>query len=139
MVAAANACRMKSNSNMLMLLFVRLMSIAVTVRVVLQLVSARHHEDAVLEPQHLDLRAIEAREHGCGDHLIDGAERRVSPAEVEHPIERSEQRIELMRAEQHCDAELSLQRFNQGDDVALMRRIETHQGLIQQQQLRLPD
>src|SRR5215469_9817530 len=99
---------MKSNSNMLVFFFPRSMRVPVAVCIVLDLVPTRHHEDTVLEPQHLHLRAVETRQHRCGDHLIDRAERRMASAEIEHPIERSQQRIELVRTEQHRDSELPL-------------------------------
>src|SRR5690242_21009504 len=109
------------------------MGMCVTMRVMLHLVSPQHYEDAVPQAQNLDLRAVQSREHRSRDHLIDRAERCLAASKVEHPIERAEQRIELVGAEQYRDSELLLQRLDQRNDVALMWGIETHQRLIEQQ------
>ena len=59
-------------------------------------------------------------------------------AEVEHPIKHAQQRIQLVRAEQHSDAEFLLQRTCQLDNGPLMMGIKTDQRFIQQQQTRSP-
>ena len=38
----------------------------------------------------LDRRAVEWRQHLRPDHLVEGAERGVAPAEIEHPVDRAE-------------------------------------------------
>ena len=60
----------------------------------------------------------------------------MAAAEIEHAIERAEQRIEFVRAEQHGDAEFLLQRARQFDDRPLMMRIEADQRFVEQQQAR---
>ncbi len=108
-------------------------------RVALNVMAAGHHEDPPLETHHVDLRAIEPRENGPGDHFVDRAERRLAAPEIEHLIDRIEQRVQLMRAEQHGDTEFALERFDEADHLLLMMRIETDQGLVEQKQLRLAD
>ncbi len=65
-------------------------------RVVLGLVIARHDEDAAAEADHVDRRAVKPGQHGPGDHLVHAAQRRLAAAEVEHPVERTEQRVEFV-------------------------------------------
>ena len=86
-----------------------------------------------------DRRAVERRQHRLGDHLVDGADRRLAAAEIEHLVDGAQQRVDLVRAEQHGDAELARDVAHQLDDAALMRRIEADQRLVEQQQLGLAD
>jgi hypothetical protein len=62
-------------------------------------VLSRHDENAAANTDHLDGRSVEARQDRTGDDFVDGAECRVPVAEVENAIERSKQRVELVRAE----------------------------------------
>src|SRR3984957_10272449 len=136
MVAAAKAFCMKSYSSTELpdsLHFVGMcVAVAVAMLVALHILVARHHEDTALYAHHVDLGSVEAREHRAGDHLIHGAERRLPASEIEHAIERAEQRIALMGTEQDRDPELHLQRFHQGHHGVLVMRIEADQGLVQQ-------
>ena len=90
------------------------------VRVALDVVVAGHDEDAALHPDDVDLGPVEARQHRAGDHLVDRAERGLAAAEIEHAVERAEQRIQLVGAEQDGDPEFRLQRFRQRDHAALV-------------------
>src|SRR5579885_1146333 len=125
MPAAANACRMKSNSNMM------------TVLVALQLEAARHHEDPALVPQPFDVGDIEPRERGTRDDHEHGAECCAAVGEIEDPIDRVEKRIELVRGEEHGHRKLALNPPHELHDAALMVRIEADQRLIEQQTLPL--
>ena len=98
----------------------------------LHVVLARHDENAAADTNHLDRRSVEARHDRAGDDFIDLTQCRVSVAQIEHAVERSKQRIEFMRAEQHRYAQFRLQRFRQMHDRALMTRIEADQGFVQQ-------
>ena len=60
-------------------------------------------------------------------------------AEVQHPVERAEQRIELVRAEQHGDPQLPLQLAHELHHALLMRRVETDERLVEEQQARLAE
>src|SRR5215469_15573255 len=119
MVAAANALRMKSYSSMAgmpVMMPVPMRRVRVVAMIVaFQLVTARHHEDAALDPDDFDLRAVKAGQHRAGDDFVDGAERGLAAAEIKHAIDGAEQGIELMSAEQHGDPQLALQRFHQTD------------------------
>ena len=70
---------------------------------------AGHDEDLAAGPHHLDLRAIEARQHGRRDHLVDRAERRLAAAEIEHTVDRAEQLVDLMGAEEDGRCRISRQ------------------------------
>src|SRR5580698_1203662 len=98
--------------------------------VMLDVVLTRHYEDARAEADHLDGRLIERGEHRRGDDLVDRPECGVPAREIEHAIDRTEQRVELMRAEQHGDTKLPLQGFRQADDGVLVMRIETDERLV---------
>ena len=65
------------------------LSVIVPMLVSFHVVAARHDEDATPGSHHVDLGAIKARQHGAGDDLIDGAERRLAAPEIEHPVERA--------------------------------------------------
>src|SRR5258706_2616376 len=54
----------------------------------LHIVFARHDEDAPAQADHLDLRAIEAREDRAGDDLRHAADGRLGTAQIEHAVER---------------------------------------------------
>ncbi len=92
-------------------------------------------DDAVLDPQHLDGRAVEPRQHRAGHHLLDGAERRAAAPEIEHAVHRAEQRIELVGGEEHGDAERLLDALHQRHHRLLIAGIEADQRLVEQQQL----
>ena len=62
----------------------------------LHVVLSRHDENAGADTNHLDRRSIQARQDWAGDDLIDGAERRMAVAQIEHAVERAKQRIELV-------------------------------------------
>src|SRR5277367_2095090 len=136
-VAAAKAFRMKSYSNIARVLLARGVlarpRIIVLVGVSLHVVAAGHDEDPVPEAHDVDLGTVKLRQHGSGDHLIDGAESGMAVSEVQHTVEGAEQRVQLMSAEQHRDAEFALKRLGQLHNLALMVRIQVDQRLVQQQ------
>src|SRR5579872_530127 len=117
-VPASKAVRMKSYSSI------------VAMRLRLDLAVGRHHHDAAVEPQHLDGRVVEPREHFGGDHLLGPPERGAAVPQIEHAIHESQQRIELVRGEQHGDAERALYPLDQLDHRLLITGVEAHQGLV---------
>ena len=66
----------------------------------LDLARAGKDEDVPAGAHHLDRRAVEPREHGRRDHLLDGAERRLAAAEIEHTVDRAEKLVQFVRAEE---------------------------------------
>ncbi|CAM2152069.1 hypothetical protein PT2222_270105 [Paraburkholderia tropica] len=100
---------------------------------------AGHHENAALHAHHLDRRAVEAREHGRGDHFVHAAERRHAVAQIQHAVERVEERIEFVRREQYGDAQFALHAPHEFDHAALMVRVEADERLVEQQQFRVAE
>src|SRR5260364_387809 len=86
----------------------------------------RHHENVAGYAQHFDCRAIQPRQYRAGNDFIDSAKRR-------RAVERGQQWVQLMRAEQDSEMPRLLYAANQRDDVLLMRRVQANQRLIEQQ------
>ena len=82
---------------------------AVVMRMVgaLDVAAARQHENMPFGAHHVDIGAVKLRQHRRRDHFVDGAERGVAVAEIKHAIERADQLIELVGAEQHRDVALA--------------------------------
>src|SRR5690348_4183550 len=123
-VPAAKAVRMKSYSSI------------VAMRLCLDgAAMGRHHHDPSVEAQHLDRRVIEPRQHLARDHFLGGAERRMAVPQIEHAVHEAQQRIELVRGQQHRDAERALHALDQLHHRLLIARIEADQGFVEQEQL----
>src|SRR6476660_9738332 len=69
--------------------------------------SARHHENMAAGAHDLNVRAVEPRKNRCLHNLIDRPEHGLPVTEIEHAIKRSQQLVQLMRAEQHRDLALA--------------------------------
>ena len=77
-----------------------------------------HDEDAAAGADHLDRGAVEPRQ-GCRGHdLVDRAEGGVAVAEIEDAVDRAEELVELVGAEQDGEAELARQPPDEVDDDA---------------------
>src|SRR5262249_47671568 len=124
MPPATNAPRMKSYSSI------------VTMGVRFEEPVRGEHDDTTVYAHHIDRRAVEPRQHLAGDDFVDRTEARPAAGEIEHAVHRSQQRIDLVRGEEHRHALASLDAFHQLDDVLLEARVEAHQRLVQQQKLR---
>ena len=106
---------------------------------VLDIHAARKDEDPLTETHDLNRQAVKPRQNRTRDHVIDCAEHRLSLAEIQHAVERPEQRIELMGAEQHGDAELLLHLSHKLHHTLLVPHVEAYQRLIEQEQARLSE
>ena len=111
-------------------------AVLVPMRVALDVDVAGHDEKAVLDAHHLDLRAVEARQHRAGDDFVDRADHRRAGAEIEHAVDRVDQRIEFVGAEDDRDLQLVAQPPRDVDDALLVGRVERDQRLVEQQQPR---
>src|SRR5271157_1111305 len=89
---AAKAVRMKSYSNT---------GVVVAMRVALDvdIFVEREHEIAALGAHDLDLRSIEARQHRPRHDFVDRTDHRRARAEVKHPVDGVDQRVEFVCAE----------------------------------------
>jgi hypothetical protein len=77
-----------------------------TMLAALEFVLIGHHEDAASETDDIDMPAVEPRQHRTGDDVVDRPQRSLAVPEIEDAIERTEQWIELVCAEQNRDTAL---------------------------------
>src|SRR5277367_4577496 len=94
MPEATKAVRMKSYSSMAVGMVIVAMRVALDVDV------ARHDVIAISDAHDFDLRAVETRQHRSGDDVVDRPDHGLTPAKIEDPVNRIDQWIELMGAEQ---------------------------------------
>ncbi len=113
--------------------------VIVAMRVALDVDVAGHHEIAILDAHDLDRRAVETRQHRSGDDVVDRPDHRLAPAEIEHAVDRIDQRIELVGAEQNRNLQIVANAPCGFNDALLMRRVERDQRLVEQQQTRPAD
>src|SRR5271170_8223712 len=114
----------------------RMLALLVAMRLALDVDAADHDEEAILDAHDFDLRTVEPREHRAGDDLVDRAEHRRAAAQIQHAIDRIDERVELVSAEDDRDLQLVAQTPRNGDDAGLMRGIERDEGFVEQQQFR---
>ena len=106
--------------------------LVVAVGLALDVDVAGHDEVAVPDPYDLDLRAVEARQHRAGHDLLDRADHGGAGAEVEHPVDGVDQRVELVRAEHDRDLEVVADAPGDLDHALLVGGIERDQRLVEQ-------
>ena len=88
-------------------------------------------------PNHLDLRAVKLRQHRRGGDFRHGAERRMAVAEIEDAVERADQLVEFVGAEQHRDVAVAGKAPDQVDHRLLITVIKADERLVEQQELRI--
>ena len=87
--------------------------VAVLVAVIVQMIGSldiqppRHHENMPVGAEYLNFGAEKLRQYWSCDHFFDRAEHGMAVAEIKHAIERPEQLVEFVRAEQHGDLPLA--------------------------------
>jgi hypothetical protein len=69
----------------------------VAVHVPPDILIGRHDQDAALYAYDIAIESVKTGEHGAGDHLIDGPERRLAAPEIEHAVEPPQERRTLKR------------------------------------------
>ena len=94
-----------------------------------------HDEYPTVRPQNGDGRAVERRQNFGIDHRLDAADRGFAAAEIEHLVDHVQQRVDLVRAEQHRNPEVRADPMHQFDDGALVAGVEADQRFVEQQQL----
>src|SRR5689334_15948576 len=95
----------------------------------LDVAAAGEHENMPIGPHHLDLRAVKLREHRGGSNFRNSAERRMAIAEIEHAIERADQLVEFVRAEQNRNVALAREAPDEIDHGFLITVIEADERL----------
>src|SRR6185437_1849015 len=136
MPAAAKALFMNSYWNMsmkVMIVAVMVVNMAMVVRMfdAFHVVAPRHHENMSLGTHHADIGSEKSRQYRRCDDFVDGAEHRLAVAEIEHAVERAEQLVELVRAEQDSDLALAADPAHHVDRDLLMARVEADQRLVE--------
>src|SRR6202167_1354049 len=130
---ATKAVRIKSYSNMAVGMVI------VAMRVALDVAAARHDVIAIPDAHDFDLSAIEAREHGSGDDVVDRPDHGLTPAKIEDPVNCIDQGIELMGAEQDGDLEVVANAPGDIDHALLMRGVKRDQRLVHHDEAWLAD
>src|SRR5262245_22887024 len=105
----------------------------------LHVAAARHHENMAVGAKDLDIGAIQSRQHRCVDYLVHRAQHRLPIPEIENTVERTEQLVELVSAEQNGYLSLAANGAHDVNRDFLMAGVETDQGLVEQQQFRMSD
>src|SRR5439155_16448151 len=96
-------------------------------------------EPAVGGMEDLDRRAVEAAERLARDHLFGSALDRAAAGEVDDAVEVADDRVDVVRDEQHGDLLLFADAAHECGDRGLVRQVEAVERLVEQQQLRPPD
>ena len=102
----------------------------------LDVLALRHDEDAAAGADDFDRRAVEAGQGRRRHHLVDGAEGGVAVAEIEDAIDRAEELVELMGAEEDGQAEFAREPADEVDDDMLLVLVEADQRLVEQEEAR---
>ena len=100
----------------------------------LDVATTRHHEYVAAGANDLDIRAIKPRQNGGCNHFVDSAKNRLTIAQIEYAVERAQELIKLVRAEQHCNLSFTADLAHDIDRNFLMTGVEADQGFIQQEQ-----
>ena len=87
--------------------------------------------------EHVDVVAVQAAEHVGADDLVGGAAGCPAAGEVDDAVHDRQQRVHLVRREQHRDALFGGDPVQQGDDLLAAAQVEVGKRLVEQQQLRV--
>ena len=98
-----------------------------------------HHQDPAMDPDHVDVLAVQAGQDLGLDHLIGVAHRDPAPGHVDDPVHDRHQRVHIVRREQHRDALGPGQPREHRHDALLAGDVQVGQRLVEQQQPRLAD
>ena len=92
-------------------------------------------EHPAVHPDHVHLVAVQPGEALRGDHLVGRAGGGVASCDVHDPVHDAEQRVHVVRGEQHGDLLLAGQLAEHRDDLLLAAQVEVGERLVEQQQL----
>src|SRR5207247_4940926 len=96
-------------------------------------------EPAVGGMKDLDRRAVETAERSARDHLFRRALDRAAAGEVDDAVEVADDRVDVVRDEQHGDLLLLADAAHERGDRGLVGEVEAVERLVEQQQPRPPD
>src|ERR1700735_5204217 len=114
-----------------------IVAMVMAVRRALDVAATGQHENMAVGPHHFDLGAVKLREHRRGRHFVHSAERSTPVAEIEDTVERADELVELVGAEQNRNVALAGEAADQVDHRLLLTVIEADQRLVEQKKLRI--
>ena len=112
---------------------------ALVARQVGVLAGAGDDQHAAVDVQDVDVVAVELAEHIGADDLLGGAADRAPGGEVDDAVHDGQQRVDLVRGDQHRDLLLAGDAGEQRHDFVGAAQVEVRQRLIEQQQPRPGD
>jgi len=92
-----------------------------------------------VEVQHVDVVPVERAQHLGANHLFGAADRDAPAGEVDDAVHHGQQRVDVVRDQQHAHTLLLADPGQQRGDRRLVGQIETVQRLIEDQHARVPD
>ena len=95
---------------------------------------AGHHQDPVVHPDHVHVLAVQVAEHVGADHLVRGPGGGLAAGQVDDAVHEWQQRVHVVRRDQHRDALFPGHLAEQADHVLLAGDIQVGQRLVEQQQ-----
>src|SRR2546421_8813254 len=98
-----------------------------------------HDEPAVGGVQDLDRCAVEAAERLARDHLFGRALDRATAGQIDDAVEVADDRIDVVRDEQHGDPLVFADATHEGGDRGLVGQVEAVERLVEQQEIRSAD
>ncbi len=90
---------------------------------------------APVHVEDVDVMPVELCQNVGADHLVGGPGGRPPIGQVDDLIHDRQQRVHLVRREQHGDPLLDGDPVQQGDDLLARTQVEVGQGFIEKQQL----
>jgi hypothetical protein len=109
----------------------------VAVRVRFQIEFAGHNENTAADPNDFYFGPVQPRERRPGNHFVHRSNNGSGTAKIQNAVNRIQQRIELMGAENDGDFELPLASPHDFVDLLLVSRIEADERFIEQKKPRL--
>src|SRR5437764_11798386 len=90
-------------------------------------------ETPIRRAQDLDRRSVETTEGLARDHVLGSSFHRTAPGDVDDAVEVAEDRIDVVRDEQHGDVLLLADALDERRDGALVRQVETVERFVEQE------
>ena len=103
------------------------------------LAGAGDDQHATVDVQDVDVVAVELAEHVRADDLLGGAADRAAGGEVDDAVHHGQQRVDLVRGDQHRDLLLAGDAREQRHDFLGAAQVEVRERLIEEQQPRSGD
>lgn len=100
---------------------------------------ARDDQDPAVHPQNPDGVAVQLGQHVAADDLVDAAGRGPPAGHVDDPVHHRQQRVHVVRGEQHGDLLGPGHPGRQLHDLLARAQVQVGQRLVHQQQLRPAD